>query len=89
MKVTVIDYGLSTCSACSMRSPILGQNVQVTSQPGRMFWQPMPWCCPAWALSRDGSAGAGNSWGLIEPIKQKTAQGTLLLGDLPWDADAV
>ena len=78
MKVTVIDYGLSNLLSVQHAFAHFGAEVQVTSSPADVLAADAL-VLPGVGAFQDGMQGL-EQLGLIEPIKQKTAQGTLLLG---------
>lgn len=78
MKVTVIDYGLSNLLSVQHAFVHFGAEVQVTSSPADVLAADAL-VLPGVGAFQDGMQGL-EQLGLIEPIKQKTAQGTLLLG---------
>ena len=78
MKVTVIDYGLSNLLSVQHAFAHFGAEVQVTSSPTDVLAADAL-VLPGVGAFQDGMQGL-EQLGLIEPIKQKTAQGTLLLG---------
>ena len=78
MKVTVIDYGLSTLLSVQHAFAHFGAEVQVTSSPADVLAADAL-VLPGVGAFQDGMQGL-EQLGLIAPIKQKTAQGTLLLG---------
>ena len=78
MKVTVIDYGLSNLLSVQHAFAHFGAEVQVTSSPADVRAADAL-VLPGVGAFQDGMQGL-EQLGLIEPIKQKTAQGTLLLG---------
>ena len=78
MKVTVIDYGLSNLLSVQHAFAHFGAEVQVTSSPADVLASDAL-VLPGVGAFQDGMQGL-EQLGLIEPIKQKTAQGTLLLG---------
>ena len=78
MKVTVIDYGLSNLLSVQHAFAHFGAEVQVTSSPADVLAADAL-VLPGVGAFRDGMQGL-EQLGLIEPIKQKTAQGTPLLG---------
>ena len=78
MKVTVIDYGLSNLLSVQHAFAHFGAEVQVTSSPADVLAADAL-VLPGVGAFQDGVQGL-EQLGLIEPIKQKTAQGTLLLG---------
>ena len=78
MKVTVIDYGLSNLLSVQHAFAHCGAEVQVTSSPADVLAADAL-VLPGVGAFQDGMQGL-EQLGLIEPIKQKTAQGTLLLG---------
>ena len=81
MKVTVIDYGLSNLLSVQHAFAHFGAEVQVTSSPADVLAADAL-VLPGVGAFQDGMQGL-EQLGLIEPIKQKTAQGTLLLGICP------
>ena len=78
MKVTVIDYGLSNLLSVQHAFAHFGAEVQVTSSPADVLAADAL-VLPGVGAFQDGMQGL-EQLGLIEPIKQKTAQGTPLLG---------
>ena len=78
MKVTVIDYGLSNLLSVQHAFAHFGAEVQVTSSPADVLAADAL-VLPGVGAFQDGMQGL-EQLGLIEPIKQKTAQGTLLMG---------
>ena len=78
MKVTVIDYGLSNLLSVQHAFAHFGAEVQVTSSPADVLAADAL-VLPGVGAFQDGMQGL-EQLELIEPIKQKTAQGTLLLG---------
>ena len=78
MKVTVIDYGLSNLLSVQHAFAHFGAEVQVTSSPADVLAADAL-VLPGVGAFQDGMQGL-EQLGLIEPIKQKTVQGTLLLG---------
>ena len=78
MKVTVIDYGLSNLLSVQHAFAHFGAEVQVTSSPADVLAADAL-VLPGVGAFQDGVQGL-EQLGLIEPIKQKTAQGTCCWG---------
>ena len=76
MKVTVIYYGLSNLLSVQHAFAHFGAEVQVTSSPADVLAADAL-VLPGVGAFQDGMQGL-EQLGLIEPITQKTAQGTLL-----------
>ena len=72
MKVTVIDYGLSNLLSVQHAFAHFGAEVQVTSSPADVLAADAL-VLPGVGAFQDGMQGL-EQLGLIEPIKQKTAQ---------------
>ena len=78
MKVTVIDYGLSNLLSVRHALEHLGAQVELTGDPAAVL-AAKALVLPGVGAFRDGMQGL-EKLGLIEPIRQKAAQGTPLLG---------
>ena len=78
MKVTVIDYGLSNLLSVQHAFAHFGAEVQVTSSPADVLAADAL-VLPGVGAFQDGMAGL-QKLGLVEPIRQKAAAGTPLLG---------
>ena len=78
MKVTIIDYGLSNLLSVQHAFAHFGAETLLTSKPEDVLAADAL-VLPGVGAFQDGMQGL-EQLGLIEPIKQKTAQGTLLLG---------
>ena len=78
MKVTVIDYGLSNLLSVRHALEHFGAQVELTGDPAAVLGA-KALVLPGVGAFRDGMQGL-EKLGLIEPIRQKAAQGTPLLG---------
>ena len=78
MKVTVIDYGLSNLLSVRHALEHFGAQVELTGDPATVL-AAKALVLPGVGAFRDGMQGL-EKLGLIEPIRQKTAQGTPLFG---------
>ena len=78
MKVTVIDYGLSNLLSVRHALEHFGAQVELTGDPAAVL-AAKALVLPGVGAFRDGMQGL-EKLGLIEPIRQKAAQGTPLLG---------
>lgn len=78
MKVTVIDYGLSNLLSVQHGFRHFGAEVEVVNTPEAVL-AAGALVLPGVGAFRDGMAGL-NRLGLVEPIRQKAAAGTPLLG---------
>ena len=78
MKVTIIDYGLSNLLSVQHAFARFGAETLLTSDPAEVL-RADALVLPGVGAFRDGMAGL-EKLGLIEPIRQKAAAGTPLLG---------
>ena len=78
MEVTVIDYGLSNLLSVQHAFARFGAETLLTSDPAEVL-RADALVLPGVGAFRDGMAGL-EKLGLIEPIRQKAAAGTPLLG---------
>lgn len=78
MKVTVIDYGLSNLRSVQNAFAHCGAETLLTSSPADVQ-SAEALVLPGVGAFRDGMAGLV-ALGLVEPIRQKVAEGTPLLG---------
>lgn len=78
MKVTVIDYGLSNLLSVRHALEHFGAEVELTGDPATVL-AAKALVLPGVGAFRDGMQGL-EKLGLIEPIRQKAAAGTPLLG---------
>ena len=78
MKVTVIDYGLSNLLSVRHALEHFGAQVELTGDPAAVL-AAKALVLPGVGAFRDGMQGL-EKLGLIEPIRQKAAAGTPLLG---------
>lgn len=78
MKVTVIDYGLSNLLSVRHALEHFGAEVELTGDPAAVL-AAKALVLPGVGAFRDGMQGL-ERLGLIEPIRQKAAAGTPLLG---------
>ena len=76
--VTVVDYGRSNLLSVRRALEHCGADVRFAAEPGDVL-RAGALVLPGVGAFQDGMQGL-EQLGLIEPIKQKTAQGTLLLG---------
>ena len=87
MKVTVIDYGLSNLLSVRHAFAHFGAETLLTSDPADVL-AAEKLVLPGVGAFKDGMDGLARL-GLIEPIRQKAAAGTPLLGICLGNADAV
>ena len=78
MKITVIDYGMSNLLSVKNGFEHFGAEVRITGDPADVL-AAEALVLPGVGAFRDGMAGL-RAHGLIEPIRQKAAGGTPLLG---------
>lgn len=78
MKVTIVDYGLSNLLSVQHAFARFGAQTLLTSDPAEVL-RADALVLPGVGAFRDGMAGL-ERLGLIEPIRQKAAAGTPLLG---------
>lgn len=78
MKVTIVDYGLSNLLSVQHAFARFGAETLLTSDPAEVL-RADALVLPGVGAFRDGMAGL-EKLGLIEPIRQKAAAGTPLLG---------
>ena len=78
MKITVIDYGLSNLLSVRRAFEYFGAEVEVTGSRSRIL-SAKALVLPGVGAFKDGMDGLARL-GLIEPIRQKAAAGTPLLG---------
>ena len=78
MKVSIIDYGLSNLLSVEHAFRCLGAEPQLIHTPDQVR-EAQALVLPGVGAFRDGMAGL-QSLGLVEPIREKAAQGTPLLG---------
>ena len=78
MKITVIDYGLSNLLSVRRAFEYFGAEVEITGSRSRIL-SAKALVLPGVGAFKDGMDGLARL-GLIEPIRQKAAAGTPLLG---------